>query len=930
MHKNVPRESNVSSRDAFDVKVITVPRKPAEPLPVVAGVYEDRITLYWWSDVTANNPRWRWRQVLHERLGIGHRVVTQNHLRRLSLWGWSNSVDLTATDDAVILGFKRSLSEGQEPGYYLQAYDTTNDLEPLTAAPVRIPSFGYSRFGYYSWLDFDAETNLLVLVLQGYPDGGGEPDLLVLAVQPPDDFASLSQESAWHQTVVGQGGFAIDARLSESLVHLIFRQDEYAFSVDAGSGSVGAGAADYAPLHYARLRISVDASGEPVVQVVGQTNDLPGAENPQLQTLDPLTFTGDRVTDAVFRADVEDWFGAQFSIAVAESRESQKTLYSHIDAQWFTTPLFFYDDTTVARSPNAVRARWATVDLAIFVPDLEAGRIFCGTPDSQSRVFVTGLGWTSQVGLAFDVLHTDHRDDAIIVSRIEHMPIGIPSDPERSLLAVLDINHGRIPATAELSPRAVLENRSFRQTTRDKLELVGSQEDEAYLYRLRPEQSIEYHVGGRIDLTLSPELSVAYVQPSDGGIRYIALNQFPVEPPVPGSTSISEEAIEWDLDASWITLTAANTGRAYETPPPDDQFAVVVNTWFSGLDPLISAAFLAPAIRGLGSISADGRTLTIEDSDVTDPDLEVVWDNLWLTYDEINDNAVETSEGWLANIGSMRAEISKFDIDWVVDANGRRQSMSVRLINNYRTWYRFDGRERGQGVISLRTNVVIEAPAPQLAQFRDLAKTSINIELEYEQEFTPAILLSDWVRNSATSSSFDAAFTSDGFLTAKPVSDTTARPIVVEARFDWTVGGHFLWNVLPTIVLGLIGFGLQFIAEFLTGLAAAAVAAALSIIGLFVAIGIIATIIGIMEGFVPNLVRTRMREGMLRVDFKEQLDSAGLFQRAGTGLAEEIAFRARTEGQRRPIGQNRLGAKSWEVVYVSDGECRVRTGDMSP
>jgi len=928
--------THTAGRDQTFTAEVTRLATPDGDIPIVAACRIDHIALYHWHK---HKQRWRSITINHKQVEVRDSPLLEYEpetcmMSNLSRVGWSHRVGLASGLDLVFLVYRRLLEN--DPFLYLEVFQYNPvelELEPVTDGPVAIP---YSRgaihhTGYYFWAGFspansaDPDTkDRLVILTQTYFHRDGPVSLQYFSVEARDDPGHYKDPDSWTFRVIGDqgGGYDLDACIRDGELHTIFRQIPYPVSFHFSgpnveeNGALDVSHGQYAPLRYMRLRADDG-------HILGEDHTLPGGEHPQIQSVQPLAYTADRMSKGQVVMDMS----ARPPDLRYEVTHSQKNLFLFEDGDWLTIPLMEFPEDQLPQSPFSLEYYWFICDPILHVPDrsghfLEAARVHPLLP-----VHATRLIWEDQ-RLELDLLHHNLDLEALVMTRIQHEPLDPSAGaPDLNLYAILNINHEDLPPFYEVDPSTASETASFIPYKLDPLQGKSG----AFQWTLRGNDAVISSTGGylAIEPRTGDTRTFVFVHSGDGGVRLVPDYHSEQAKVVfnPSPQQHDPDAVVGD--GRGVMRTVQQSGQWLNVSVDlDDHFYANISTVFCGLEHEIHALFAAAHAQEFGTLSEDETTVTMDLAMASaTPEGMLSWSALWAIWSQINDQTAAATD-LLSNIGDMTLELSRFTISWKTAP----QEVIVQVGPDFHEQYRFLGRNAGQGRIECRFRSHIELPELQLARWiRPLATASIEVDMDYRRPYSPAVLMHDVVRvekaggaGAVFKERLDRGSRHDAVaLTTKPVDDCELRPVEIEPAFKWTVGGHALVVFLPLIIELLTGLGLRWLAISLGGLAADLAAAASSIVGVIAAIGFYVAIIIILEDTVPGEINKAIQAQLAEYDFKDLLDSNNTHTNAGEGIAEDIAWRVLKEVEREGPGANRFKQAVWRMLYVTDGECRV-------
>jgi len=909
-------------------------------IPVVAATRMDQIVLYNWRP---GKKRWRANTIDHNKVlqqndsPVRFTSPERDMFGILSRIGWCHRIGLASGLGYVFLVFKRELQTSVN--LYVDVFRLSGDedsLERVTPAPVPIP-YGdglYVNTGYYLWAGFspadssDPDSVDRLVILSQIATGTVAADALCyFSIEVSGDPDHYADPAAWTIRPVGDraGGYDLDARLENGEIHCIYRQNEYpaAFSFTPSSsvdehGALDVSDAAYAQLHYMRLRAQDGTELE-------RKDNLPGGEHPQIQSVDPLAYTADRLSKGSVAMDLT----ANPPALRYDVTHSRKHLFLRANGDWATTRLMEFREDRLANSPMISDVSWGIADPILYIPDRALLLLQVARVQPLLPVFAARLDWQDDV-LELDLVHHNRYLGALVMTRIRHDPLGHNfGTPNLNRYAILNINHMDIPNAWTTSPPTLSENVGFWPFDYKPFRDEGG----AFQWTLRGAGQILNNTGG--DLTMErlegKERSIAFVHPGDGGVRILPdFDPTRINAAVNPSTQVHDpDAVTGDGRGMERTIVQHGDWMDFN-PGLDRYFYNPGKTIFCGLDEQLHVLFANAHLGFLGTLSNGDHTVTLE-NDPSNALVSEAWDSLWAIWTQINDE-VCTSSDLIESIGVLTLEISRFTITWETAP----QKVIVTASPEFHIQYRFMGRNEGQGMIQSRFLTRIWVPSARLARWiAPLADASVEVNLDYRRSYSPAVLMDDTIRlrkrevvngTMEISDEFDDRLdkTCATALTAKPVGSCgLLRPIDAETDFQWTVSGHALIWLIPLLAGLLGGLGLDWLATSLTGLAAKMAGEFASLIGIAAGITTYFILVGVLENVVPGEIEKAIVDRLMNYDFESILEDNQVHTHSGEGLADDIAWRALSESEREVQGLNRFKQGVFRMVYVTEKLCRV-------
>lgn len=531
-------------------------------VPLVAQAFSNAIALSYWKFRANNIHPWTWAYVQRAHTRIEYFGEDENRkeqsLSQASRMEWSQALGLAAHQETVFLAYKRHIKErGAQLFMERLQWDEADQIlgqESLFAVPLG--RFGIVRAGYYHWLG--VYNGQLAVVLQAWraEQGREKPVLAVLMTSGDIKTADLSQREAWHAPlVIDDGGWDFDVRMVNEILHIVYREEEYPLQVkadiergaDSGPGAnYGPGTQEfepiwvdisspdifhafYRPLKYARVSI-------PSRRIEEIKKDLPGGEHPQIQSLDPLCLTADRVQEGgvrvinQLRCDRHRWWRrTRWFVLQKTVRDYEKILIQEQPGQWAVGRLRGFPSPLVPRNRTGANAFQECV-MVEKIPGSRQYLVQLATLDAYDpvwKVFQGTVAGQDTRSEAIDFLEHDNHTGTVLRTRYLILP-GPNLMPRFTGYAVLDINHGSIPPPLSFDPRTNRENTQFapwqirRPDDEDRTSRhivpgnrIGDLEDDT--------REIDNTIGGCLvaDRGLGPMQFYAYTDLGDGQCRVI-------------------------------------------------------------------------------------------------------------------------------------------------------------------------------------------------------------------------------------------------------------------------------------------------------------------------------------------------------------------------------------------------------------------------
>src|SRR5579859_447339 len=322
---------------------------PWGQVPLVATTESDRKTLFYWDDLAS---RWAAAEQPHQPLSFDGDTPAAP-----TGWNWSDHVTLACSATAVYVVYKRALADDQSglsplllDQYRPQSTAGHHGLVHAGTQTLLAPAALAGReIGRSLWASFHgASGELLVLCQVWSPASRFTPGgwaLTLLRAHPNAD-GSLTIASS----VVGEGGFDLDARLDGSQLLAVYRHTAEAFRapvlqmLGAGLSLTSGPDSDsfYEPLQLTTLDVTTLQSA---------TEALPGGEHPQIQSTGPLLITLDRPAALNLALDTPLLpLPPRRPHVIWNDQHTDKLAWLRQDGETFRGTLLTSDDRTIPRS----------------------------------------------------------------------------------------------------------------------------------------------------------------------------------------------------------------------------------------------------------------------------------------------------------------------------------------------------------------------------------------------------------------------------------------------------------------------------------------------------------------------------------------------------------------------------------------------------
>ncbi len=918
---------------------------------VIASAEPARIVLHWYSHraIGATAAGWHQHTIEHRRYSPGRTIPEMNDALSLP---WSQRVAMAATDQHLVVVYKRR--RGSLTGLFLSRFDWDRDQEDLTQRgdPVPLPTqpHGISEIGFSLWAGFDEISNNVVVLTQSWRDPGPTLGLRLLRASIDHVLATPDDPAIWTVDDVASGGFDLDARLDAGQLTFVFRQQPYTMTVVDPrlrfDGDVHELRLDQAENLRINPALTVRTIDTTTLDVLQEHNGVPGGAHPQIQRLDPLFLTCDRVDSGIIRVAAEPGAGEDEPPAFARFAHliGQKQLLRLAGEDWFSIDLMPIDFRVHPRHVlyHTARPRSVRRESGQFIMAAEDGRLSTALLHPLLPTHLVHFELNRDKGTEIlDLIHHETEMSAVLQTRFELRP----DVEEQSLrlidrtFRVLDINHEPIPATREIASQG-FENEQFRPFATARFRLPPG--PDAAVSLPRDAYRLDNTLGGLLAVDpRTPGLDLyAYTDLGDAGVRVIHLDEPLTEPPtVPwNEKELPPDAVTGSGAPAdqWVTLTHPEgewlpAGLPGFLSPPmlsDGRWPAVDWTLGSQLEAIVDALFaLYYEFDTVGQTAQlrieESLTSRFEEETPTD---EPLWQLIWSPFDAIPPNRFVAGLG-----GSLRVAKYLMTYNSVVDPDNPpvlsdgdgdgdgaglaqfRDSIEVSNVAAYETDLRFLREPGGQGRIECRTRLDFTITQTVLAPF--LASIAIldfiKISMYQRRMFTPAILMSERrARNRLTNRLDDTPFemtrrpmlTENGdviFETMAPAA-LSARPVgstqVDLEEVDVSVQMRpFNWAIVSLVISALLTLGLFGLAAILIAFITGGISIIVSGIALPIAIGAAIALFlttyflaaPAIAGILTRIIESEFDSNRERV--VDALNRVNLLGYAGEGIGEAIA-----------------------------------------
>ena len=432
---------------------------------IVVTAEADRLT-YFWNDKSGEWP-------FHTRPHVPLRALAVAPQQTLA-FPWSRRNGVAVDGDLAVIVFKREVGKDERAKLLLDvlawseadaAWHFVTEQKPIAIAlDPRCQGVGLD---VWAWLT-GADLSIVVQTWMGEISFPGRlpppptPRLaLIQSTIDPANLAALEDVRAWKTTDLDLGGFDLDARFDKERIWVVHRRIAAAMSLafNPTGNSVGVWMLDGPgnnPLNIDESLFVADMSPTVLVSCDPQTasakieaEDLPSVEHPQLQRIDPLIVTGDRLRFVNIAADRED---KQWRLAPRVQQAAKVAI-------WLGATRWRMEEI------GPVEHSIWPLNLTVLAPsqwmvDVRNGRIAFATmlplkPNYLWRLDVTSKGTELTFG------REDRRIGGIACDRFLVTPDLPTGAVQWTGMSVLDIGHEQIALDAQGRSAFPVENTQF-------------------------------------------------------------------------------------------------------------------------------------------------------------------------------------------------------------------------------------------------------------------------------------------------------------------------------------------------------------------------------------------------------------------------------------------------------------------------------------
>lgn len=959
--------------------------------PIVVASEPDRIVLHW----HANNPAtsfplgWRQHEILHRPYSPGADIPDARQLLDLP---WSQRVGLATTPRHVFLVYKRRL--GGVTALWLSVFDWIDDQEILIAhgdpVPLATEVLGLQQVGYSLWAGFDETSQRLVVLTQAFRSAG--PLVLTMLRGSLEDVVrEPGNPAVWLADDIAQRGYQLDATLRRGRLTFAYRHtmpdvrmSDARIRLDRQVHLIPFDDADDVDLN---ALISVRTIDVETLDILESDDRVPGGAHPQIQNLDPLYISCDRIDGGIAQVGPEprqlladpsgDGVAPPPTFVRFERLFGHKQLLRKVDGNWFSIDFVPLDFTIHPRHvlPYLARPRSLRRESGQIVMSVAESRLSAGQQRALLPTHAVNFSVDQDKGTEIlDFLHHDIGRAALLHTRLELFVWEDGLERHSRTFRVVDINHERI---REPSSDAVpmWENEQFRPFSTAE-----------FIYPLTPGRPSPFRRDAyQLDNTLGGLLAVDPGQPSlqyyaytdlgDAGVRVVSFG----EPLADGPTAeweekgqLTPEVVSGPGNPSDVWVELAHLPGAwlaaelpgFRSPPmlPDESQPAFSWTLGSQVERILDTMFWFSA-QETPTGTTDRFVVTPAFAELFDgfaPGDEAVWDLLWSPLAELPPNGFFAAYGGTLRIAKYRIAF-RSDLSLPPDpALGPRPDLFefVEVVNvgAYDSDIRFLGSANGQGRVEYRTKLDFDLDQMALAPLLRavIALDHVRVSMYLRRSFTPAILMSDRRSRDSLSNALDPNPTE---TTRRPAETpgggdrpTSMAPAALSARPVGPVSLDFgdveislstrplSWAVVSALAAALMTlglFGLETLVAAVASGGVAIIAAGVALPAVLLAwLAAFLTLYFLSAWAIENALK-----GIIRATFAQQRDRiiAGMerfnpLRYAGEGIGEAIARKVLQHpdvglpvDSEEPAsdGRNRFRSQFWQSIFVGENSCRV-------
>lgn len=990
-------------QDVIGVEVARLMTSGGVTIPVAVTTEEDRITVCWWD---AANSRWQFHVRSHDTA----LPANEGRMAFVSSWDWSNRAAVACVTDQVFIAYKRTVRiPGRQTEIFLDRFiwnASTSTLDfDTAAAPIAVPvrGLGFLRAGYWISLGSEAASNKLRLLLQtfrfdqrivvppgssfdfldprlfdprlrelGIPLGelarelehrnrlqgpiriGYEPaELTLFSADVSNPAANLAAAASWRTAKIDDGGYDFDARIDGSKLWCVCRQTEYALHlvtpVVANEQDIALAPPTFDPVaSYGGQRLTqVDlaAMGTPVLS----QEDLPGGDNPHIQTISPFLITCDRVAAGKFFVRFAPDGTTRIVRAAVDAFD--KWILAKVGGLPFTAArLMQFPGNIIPRNLVDADRSWTR---PLWRDHVDRNDVYFSSLASHMPVVVTAVSFrnSNKAIIDVDLLRHDVPLGSLGVSRFV-VDTGAGT-AIHSGFAIVDINHGiAIPG---LTPSATADNGQFIPVDTGPNDPV-------------PTQRVDTTIGGAlISDRAKPGLDFyAYTDLGDAGCRVFYASN--VEPPDPSqhpvtklfqSNAVVATGNPADVDIVLLQATFAPSPIPYQAigfqsgtlcpgvvgyrlntgAPQTVETRSPISSLCCTLDVVSSFVLGGPLLAGMTVTIREGDADILQDLGSLTSITMDVWDTLWDPITRVNEDLQDSNVEFF----DTTLKIAQYTIRYffTVGATRGRDRIEITAENAVASEYMFRGGQ-GQGFVDYRFRIELENKDNKWG-LTTYTLDKVKVAFFYMRRFTPGILMREEHRRNPLSPAVllttPLELVSDhaAGLCMKPADNASVSVDAIKVKVSPTATfgaviadaglaalGAMMLTALVLKIAGWLGLIASASTIPIWGWVLAAILFAALMLFLFFGV----------PPIIENAIESRVEERIEDPDstIVAGLGNANLMTYAGPALAEEIARRALATlaDPARPVdaaghrGLNRFQGQFWQRIFICDGRCEIK------
>lgn len=534
-----------------------------EEIPIVITCEKESISVFWWNSGIINNGnrsgRAFWQSTSDK---INHTSILDNQEPEPDLdthidldrnkWKWSRRVGVTCAENYVYVVFKREIKvepDQKKNGLFLNRYKWNNEQcllekDPQETIEISLNNTDYDGTGFSLWIG--SYNNKLFILTQGVKivesSNFTYSKLILLSIELSELLNNNSEiitdlwellNNNWEINIIDDGGYDFDALLKENILTIIYRQGPFSGYLKLPKASLDDHETSFSNCIYEPLFMKqVDLNN---LNIINSMSNIPGGEFPQIQSLDPLLITYDRLNEGTikYRYGKAIEMKRYFARIEVNPETCQKIMYMKTSSSWKQVVLHQYNPKFLPRFLQEFSSDAYLFD--IYQIDEWESRLFFAPINNNLPIFIIG-----------GIKGSNHDDENRAIEYLTHHPLsGTVSlrrvelvehkDWEAELVGLnyLDINHAQIIEPLDLELPNVAENNQFKEFTIELSPYRFQKVFNTYTYTYvlyRPEFKLDNTIGGCLIVERSHDdlTFFAYTDLGDGGCRVILNTDFDI------------------------------------------------------------------------------------------------------------------------------------------------------------------------------------------------------------------------------------------------------------------------------------------------------------------------------------------------------------------------------------------------------------------